>query len=181
MLIQLGFIILSIFKGYYSLSILISLYFSYMIIEYIMNDNVINFITNNSNSLLRKGSKLSAGFDISSTCSYIISPRSRIVIDTGIYLNECPNECYLRIAPRSGLSAKGLDIGAGVVDCDYKGEIKVILINNNDSEYTVCEGDFIAQLIPEKIYSSYVYLNNKKLLSNSIRGIDGFGSTDKDN
>ena len=55
-----------------------------------------------------------------------------------------PEGCYTRIAPRSGLSVKGIDIGAGVIDPDYRGELKVLMINNSGSVFPVEKGTRIA-------------------------------------
>ncbi len=57
---------------------------------------------------------------------------------------------YGRIAPRSGLVCKGISIGAGVVDPDYTGEIKVVIFNHGKDAHDFCQGDRIAQLILEK-------------------------------
>ena len=63
-----------------------------------------------------------------------------------------PENTYARIAPRSGLAAKhSVDIGAGVVDADYRGELKVLLINHGSAPFTVKEGDRIPQLILERV------------------------------
>ena len=81
-----------------------------------------------------------------------------------------------RIAPRSGLATKSsVDVGAGVVDRDYTGDVKVLLINNGTEPFQVHKGDRIAQLIIEKIAS--VPITKTDSLDNTIRGDAGFGST----
>lgn len=81
-----------------------------------------------------------------------------------------------RVAPRSGLAAKhSIDTGAGVIDGDYRGEVKVILFNFSDADFTIKEGDRIAQLIIERIYTPEVVVVEK--LEESTRGTRGFGST----
>lgn len=81
-----------------------------------------------------------------------------------------------RVAPRSGLAAKhSIDVGAGVIDADYRGEVKVILFNLSDTDFAVKEGDRIAQLIIERIYTPDVVVVEK--LEESVRGAGGFGST----
>ena len=63
-----------------------------------------------------------------------------------------PSGCYGRIAPRSGLALKKfIDIGAGVIDSDYRGEFSVVLFNSGSEDFTVNLGDKITQLIFEKI------------------------------
>ena len=87
--------------------------------------------------------------------------------------------CYLtdgRIAPRSGLAAKNfIDTGAGVIDADYRGQVKVLLFNHSDVDFTVKEHDRVAQLILERIYTPEVM--EVQELEESGRGEGGFGST----
>lgn len=83
------------------------------------------------------------------------------------------------LAPRSGLALKnGIDVGAGVIDYDYRGNVGVILFNHNDSEFVVKEGDRIAQLILEKIVmADPVEVAADEDLPSTERGSGGFGST----
>jgi dUTP pyrophosphatase len=79
-------------------------------------------------------------------------------------------------APRSGLTLKnGLDVGAGVIDEDYRGNVGVILFNHSDTEFTVKAGDRIAQLILERIVTPAV--EEVEDLDVTDRGSGGFGST----
>lgn len=81
-----------------------------------------------------------------------------------------------RVAPRSGLAAKhSIDVGAGVIDADYRGPVKVILFNFSDADFAIKTGDRIAQLIIERIYTPEVVVVEK--LEESVRGAGGFGST----
>ncbi len=81
-----------------------------------------------------------------------------------------------RIAPRSGLAAKNfIDTGAGVIDADYRGPVKVLLFNHGESDFEVKEGDRIAQLVIERIYTPEVV--EVEELEESVRGAGGFGST----
>jgi dUTP pyrophosphatase len=81
-----------------------------------------------------------------------------------------------RVAPRSGLAAKhSIDTGAGVIDADYRGEVKVILFNFSDKDFPIQQGDRIAQLIIERIYTPEIIVVEK--LDESVRGAGGFGST----
>ena len=105
----------------------------------------------------------------------VIPPGERKVVCTGIAI-AIPAESYARIAPRSGLAAKhSIDIGAGVINQDYRGEIKVLLINNSKYPYPVKPGDRIAQLILEKILLAEPQETNT--LHKTIRRKQGFGST----
>ena len=105
----------------------------------------------------------------------IIPQGERKIISTSIAITT-PADSYAQIAPRSGLAAKhSIDIGAGVIDQDYWGEIKVLLINNSKHPYPVKPGDGIAQLILERIL--LVKPQETNTLDKTIRGKQGFGST----
>ena len=81
-----------------------------------------------------------------------------------------------RIAPRSGLAVKHfIDTGAGVIDADYRGQIKVLLFNHSEVDFEIKEGDIISQLVIERIYTPEVLVVEQ--LEESIRGTGGFGST----
>jgi dUTP pyrophosphatase len=83
---------------------------------------------------------------------------------------------YGRVAPRSGLTVKhGIHVGAGVIDPDYTGEIKVALFNLGDGPFEVKKGDRIAQLILERCETPYVREITE--ISETERGDGGFGST----
>ena len=87
-----------------------------------------------------------------------------------------PHGTYGRVAPRSGLAWKHhIDIGAGVVDEDYRGNVGVVMFNHADQVFTVKKGDRIAQLVCEKIV--YPDLEVLESLDETDRGSNGFGST----
>ena len=96
------------------------------------------------------GSEYAAGLDLftSNTETILVQPLSRAVIPTGISLEWSDPDYYVRIAPRSGLSVKNsIDIGAGVIDWDYRGEIKIVVINNHkDIDFEVLPNMKIAQI-----------------------------------
>ena len=98
-----------------------------------------------------RGSDDAAGYDLYRREEIILAPGTRKLVNTGISIAAPSTRMYARIAPRSGLSIKGLDIGAGVVDSDYRGPIKVLLINNSDTPFQINAGDRMAQLILERI------------------------------
>ena len=130
-----------------------------------------------------KGTPLSAGFDLYAAEEVWIGCCQRKLISTGLNLSECPEDVYLRIAPRSGKSVKGFDIGAGVVDSDYRGPVKILYINNTNDHITVEVGDRIAQMIPERIRTDLTCViegeensTNDQFLR-AQRGEGGFGST----
>ncbi|QDJ94994.1 dUTPase [Hypsugopox virus] len=122
-----------------------------------------------------KESSYAAGYDLKSAYDYNVEPQSRILVKTDIAI-MLPEGCYGRIAPRSGLAFKHcIDIGAGVIDADYRGNIGIVLINNSHSCFTIKKGDRIAQLICEKIV--YADVLEVTSLDESSRGTNGFGST----
>ncbi|KAK3101910.1 hypothetical protein FSP39_007271 [Pinctada imbricata] len=124
-----------------------------------------------------RGSKLAAGYDLYSAYDYKIPARGKVVAMTDIQI-ALPTGCYGRVAPRSGLAAKHfIDVGAGVIDQDYRGNVGVVMFNFNEKEFEVKKGDRIAQLICERIYIPD--LQEKESLDNTERGEGGFGSTGK--
>ncbi|KAF9800555.1 hypothetical protein IEO21_10329 [Rhodonia placenta] len=86
-----------------------------------------------------------------------------------------PKGHYGRIAPRSGLALKEIDVTAGVIDSDYRGKVSVLLVNNSDLPFTIKAGDQVAQLILERISAPPVTLTD--CIDETERGEDGFGST----
>ena len=124
-----------------------------------------------------RGSSGAAGYDLTSTETHIIPPGHRAVVGAGIAV-ELPEGTYGRVAPRSGLAVKnGLQVGAGVVDRDYRGELKVVIFNHDLKDtYTVKPGYRIAQLVLEKIDCPEVE-EILETLQETDRGDGGFGST----
>jgi len=116
----------------------------------------------------------SAGFDLISPEAISIPAHSRKLIDTQIALS-IPLGFYGRIAPRSGLSMQEIDIGAGVIDSDYRRPVKALLINNGNTSFQVTKGTRMAQLIFEKISTRGI--NQVKDLDSTERNMKGFGST----
>nr|XP_034307609.1 deoxyuridine 5'-triphosphate nucleotidohydrolase [Crassostrea gigas] len=95
---------------------------------------------------------MSAGFDLKSADDYTNPARGKHVVDTDIQI-AVPSGCYGRIAPRSGLAVNHfIDIGAGVIDPDYRGNVGVVMFNFGADDFKVKKGDRIAQLICEKIH-----------------------------
>ena len=92
----------------------------------------------------KQGSQFAAGFDIHAYEAAVVPARGKACISTGIAM-AIPLGNYGRIAPRSGLAAKNsIDVGAGVIDADYRGEVKVLLFNLSDVDFEVKAGDRIA-------------------------------------
>ena len=128
--------------------------------------------------LPQRATEYSAGLDLYSIEDFEIDPQMIKPIQTGIAV-EMPHETYGRIAPTSGNTVKKkIDVRAGVVDQDYRGEILVVMHNIGDQKQNFSKGDKIAQLIIEqcKMHSP---LNFVPELDNTERNNQGFGSTDK--
>lgn len=106
-----------------------------------------------------------------------IPAKSRALVSTDVAI-AVPAGTYGRIAPRSGLASKHfIDVGAGVIDEDYRGEVKVLLFNFGEEEFKVEKGDRVAQLVLERIVTPEVQV--VEVLAESGRGAGGFGSTGK--
>lgn len=117
----------------------------------------------------------SAGFDLSSVENKIIKAKDKDLVDIGIKIS-IPEGCYGRIAPRSGLAVKHfIDVGAGVIDRDYRGIIKVLLFNHGNVDFEIKNGDRVAQLIIEQICNAKV--EEVTTLDSTSRNEHGFGST----
>jgi len=117
----------------------------------------------------------SVGYDLYSLSDVVIEPHTREIISTGICAT-IPLGCYGRIAPRSGLSIKyGIHVGAGVIDPDYTGELKVCLFNLGSVPFEIKKGDKIAQLILEKCMTPLIEEVNE--LQKTMRANRGFGSS----
>ena len=122
-----------------------------------------------------RGSPQAAGLDLYASEGTVIPAKGRGLVKTDLSL-AVPANHYGRIASRSGLALNsGLDVGAGVVDSDYRGEIRVLLFNFGESDFLVAEGMRIAQFIVEKIMIPLVAEVDD--LDDTLRGTGGFGST----
>lgn len=124
---------------------------------------------------------LSAGLDIRANISQSItlSPLERAMVPTGLYV-ELPEGYEMQIRPRSGLAAKhGITVlnSPGTIDADYRGEIKVILVNLSNTPFTIEPGERIAQMIVARY--EQVEWQAVESLSETERGAGGFGSTGK--
>jgi dUTP pyrophosphatase len=114
-----------------------------------------------------------AGFDLFSTVDKTIYCTDRLLIGTGIAA-KIPCGCVGIIKSRSSMAAKCIDVKAGVIDSDYRGEIKVMLNSDDPGEYHIKQGDKIAQLIVVPILTDAKEVAE---LDDTDRGGGGFGST----
>lgn len=123
-----------------------------------------------------QGTKFAAGYDLYAAEDEVVVCGTRKLIKTNISMDITPGY-YGRIAPRSGLAYKsGIDVLAGVIDSDYRGDIGVILYNTDKNiDFEIKKGDRIAQIIFEACYSAT--LNIVENLDNTLRQSGGYGST----
>lgn len=137
---------------------------------------VLNFKKLNPNALLpTRGSAASAGLDLYSIEPVTLGPHERSLVPTGLAV-AIPEGYYGRIAPRSGLSTKkGIDVLAGVIDADYRGEIRCLLYNTSGETVELPAQSKICQLIIEKIITPEPQWADD--LTETARGAGGFGST----
>jgi len=123
----------------------------------------------------KRGSAQAAGIDLSSAEDMTIAPGQRALVKTDLSI-MCPEGTYGRIAPRSGLALKkGIDVGAGVIDSDYRGPVGILLFNLGTDPFEVKKGDRVAQLILEQIILPEI--EEVEELTETVRGEGGFGST----
>ena len=144
-----------------------------------MTDKLLVKRLNEAAILPTRGSKHAAGLDLYASESVCINTCSLDetgkLVSTGISMN-IPRGYYGRIAPRSGFSVKyGLIINAGVIDSDYRGEIKILFNNFTKSNVVIQRGDKVAQIIIEKI--ALLDVEEVDDLEDTERGDKGFGST----
>ena len=122
-----------------------------------------------------RGTSDAAGYDLYSSETITLPPHTRALVYTDIAI-QVPAGTYGRIAPRSGLATKfSIDLSAGVIDADYRGHVKVLLVNHSNEEFQVTSGDRIAQLILEQIKNPETKL--VPTLNQTKRSSKGFGST----
>lgn len=140
---------------------------------------IINVINKSNNPLPKYSTEFSAGMDICASLSddLIIKPLQRVLVPTGLYI-ELPNGYEAQIRPRSGLAIKsGITVlnTPGTIDSDYRGEIKVILINLSDQDFVIHNGDRICQMVVAKYEQAQFQVVEH--LSDSVRSDGGFGHT----
>ena len=124
-----------------------------------------------------RGRARAAGFDLYSACDTTVRARGKVLVTTDLQIH-IPDGCYGRIAPRSGLPVhQNIDVGGGVIDGDYRGNVAGILFNHSDEPFVVARGDRNAQLICERVY--FPALEVVRTLNATERGEGGFGSTGK--
>ena len=144
-----------------------------------MTNFTVKIINNSSNTLPAYATAGSSGMDIRANIAdpIVLKPLQRILVPTGLFI-ELPQGYEAQMRPRSGLALKqGITClnSPGTIDADYRGELKVILINLSDTDQTILHGDRIAKLVFAKI--EIANLNLVQQLNDTVRGEGGFGHT----
>lgn len=138
-------------------------------------------INHSKHPLPEYATALAAGLDLKANLSepIILKPLQRQLIPTGLYI-ELPAGFEAQIRPRSGLAFKnGITVlnSPGTIDADYRGEVKVLLVNLSETDFTIQDGERIAQMVVAR-HEQIVWVSVEELGS-SDRGAGGFGSTGK--
>ncbi|CAK9438778.1 uncharacterized protein LODBEIA_P30020 [Lodderomyces beijingensis] len=137
------------------------------------------FLRSDKGKVPTKGSALAAGYDLYSSEDAVIPAQGQGLVSTDISI-IVPVGTYGRVAPRSGLAVKhGISTGAGVIDADYRGEVKIVLFNHSTRDFEIKTGDRIAQLVLERIVNAEIETISEAELTSTDRGAGGFGSTGK--
>eukprot|EP00041_Stephanoeca_diplocostata_P008129 m.117648 g.117648 ORF g.117648 m.117648 type:complete len:168 (-) comp17186_c0_seq1:243-746(-) len=122
-----------------------------------------------------RGSEHAAGYDLRSAYDITLPAEGKALVKTDLSI-AIPENTYARIAPRSGLALKHhLDVGAGVIDYDYRGPVGVVMFNFSKVDFEIKKGDRVAQMILERIMTPDVVEVDD--LDDTARGAGGFGST----
>lgn len=117
----------------------------------------------------------SAGADLRASEPVVLPPGARAAVATGLRL-QIPAGHVGLVWPRSGLAVRhGIDTLAGVVDSDYRGEVKVVLVNHGEEPFAIARGDRVAQLLLQRVERAAFAVSGP--LDETSRGEGGFGST----
>ena len=146
-----------------------------------MQSLAVKIINKSNHSLPEYATSGSSGMDIRAFIEkeIILKPLERQLISTGLFL-ELPLGYEAQIRPRSGLAIKqGITClnSPGTIDADYRGEIKVILINLSNEQVTICNGERIAQMVFQRVEQASLFL--VETIEETSRGEGGFGHTGK--
>ncbi|RJE86803.1 dUTP diphosphatase [Paenibacillus sp. 1011MAR3C5] len=134
---------------------------------------------NDDIAIPRKMSEWAAGFDLQAAVSepLVLAPGERMLVPTGFAM-AMPKELEAQIRPRSGLAYKhGITClnSPGTIDADYRGEVKVLLVNLGQEPFTIVRGERIAQMVFQEVPA--VVIEEAAELPDTVRGAGGFGHT----
>jgi dUTP pyrophosphatase len=126
-------------------------------------------------TLPRYTSEGAAGADLCASEALVLGPGERAAVPTAIHLELPPGHVGL-VWPRSGLALRhGIDTLAGVIDSDYRGEVRVVLVNHGRDPFRIAAGDRVAQLLVQRVERVAFVADDG--LNATTRGAGGFGST----
>ncbi len=142
---------------------------------------VVKVINKSKHALPEYSTASSAGLDLRADIesNIVIKPLERVLVPTGLYI-ELPVGFEAQIRPRSGLAIKhGVTVlnTPGTIDSDYRGEVRVILINLSNEDFTIKDGERICQMVIHK--HEQIIWEAVDILNDSERGEGGFGHTGK--
>jgi dUTP pyrophosphatase len=136
---------------------------------------VLRVLVGAGGALPEYGSEGAAGADLRASEAVVIPPGGRAAVPTALRLEIPPGHAGL-VWPRSGLAVRhGIDTLAGVIDSDYRGEVKVVLVNHGDEPFAIAPGDRIAQILIQRV--ERVVFRAVPRVEDTERGTGGFGST----
>jgi dUTP pyrophosphatase len=165
---------LSLFRNYLTAFFVRQLIFETMAVS-------VKIVNTSNNPLPEYATNGASGMDLRAALSsqVMLQPMERKLISTGLFI-ELPNDYEAQIRPRSGLAIKqGITClnTPGTIDADYRGEIKIVLINLSGEQQIINPGDRIAQLVLQKVEK--INWEQVSVLTETVRSSGGFGSTGK--
>lgn len=146
-----------------------------------MSDVKVYIVNNSGHEMPQYATVHSAGLDLRANLDVdmVIKPLQRVIVPTGLFI-QLPEGYEAQIRPRSGLALKyGITVlnSPGTIDADYRGEIKVILVNLSGEDFVIKNGERICQMVIAKY--AKVHLVATDTISETVRGDGGFGHTGK--
>jgi dUTP pyrophosphatase len=170
----LSLLTLSLFRNYLTAFFVRQLIFETMAVS-------VKIVNTSNNPLPEYATNGASGMDLRAALSsqVMLQPMERKLISTGLFI-ELPNDYEAQIRPRSGLAIKqGITClnTPGTIDADYRGEIKIVLINLSGEQQIINPGDRIAQLVLQKVEK--INWEQVSVLTETVRSTGGFGSTGK--
>ena len=149
-----------------------------------MENRICKVFNKSANALPAYESQYASGMDLRADLdgSLVIQPGERKLIPTGLFI-ELPEDCEAQVRPRSGLAVKhGITVlnSPGTIDADYRGEVKVLLINLSQEPFEIQPGERIAQMVVARFQQmQWQEVDSLEGLSQTERGAGGFGHSGK--
>lgn len=149
-----------------------------------MENRICKVFNKSANALPAYESQFASGMDLRANLegSVVLQPGERKLIPTGLFI-ELPEDCEAQVRPRSGLAMKhGITVlnSPGTIDADYRGEVKVLLINLSQEPFEIQSGERIAQMVVSRFQQvQWQEVDSLEGLSQTERGAGGFGHSGK--